>query len=64
MKKINKLTKYLDFTKVFLFGFALELLRYSGMNNNLINLIDNKYLFYSTIYSLRLVELRTPKIIL
>lgn len=61
IKKINILIQYSNFANVFLSNSAIKLLKYIGISNNLIDLIDNKRLFYSLIYSLELVELKTLK---
>lgn len=51
--------KYFDFCNVFLLGSTIELLVYIGINNHSINLFDNKQLFYSLIYSLESMQLKT-----
>lgn len=38
--------KYIDFADVFLFNLATEFLEYMRINNQAIELIDNKQLFY------------------
>ena len=59
--KTRILTKYFDFSNIFFLDSALELSKYTRINNHSINLLNNKQLFYSLIYSLGLVELETLK---
>ena len=42
-------------------SFLIELLKFTGINNYTINLIEIKQIFYDPIYSLRLIELETLK---
>ena len=53
--------EYSNFFNVFFSDSAAELPEHTGINDYLINLLDNKQLPYSPIYSLRLVELKTLK---
>lgn len=41
-KKVIILLEYLDYTYVFLENFTIKFLKYIGINNNYINLINNK----------------------
>lgn len=56
------LNKYADFANVFLLKLAVELSKHIGINNYVIELIDDQQLSYSLIYSLGLVELEILKI--
>ena len=61
---VNEVTisfEYADYTDLFLLDSAAKLPEYTGMNNHFIDLIDDKQLFYSPIYSLGLVEIETLK---
>ena len=49
--------KYSDYSNVFSSDSAAELPEYTRINNPLIDLLDNKQLLYSLIYSLELVGL-------
>lgn len=53
--------KYADFADVFLSKLAIELPKYTEINNHAIELVDDQQLFYSLIYSLSPVKLRTLK---
>ena len=53
--------EYADYTNVFSPDSATELLEHTGINNHLIDLIDDKQPPYGPIYSLGLVELETLK---
>ena len=57
-KKTGIPTKYSNFSNVFFSDSVVELPEYTRNNNHLINLLDNKQLSYSLIYSLGLVELK------
>ena len=59
--KTGILTKYSKFSNVFSSDSMVELPEYTGFNNHLINLLNNKQLFYGPIYSLGPVELETLK---
>ena len=54
-------TKYSDFSNVFSSHSAAELLEHIGIYDHPINLLDDKQLPYSPIYSLGLVELEMLK---
>lgn len=60
-KKVIVPPEYLNYANIFLEASGAELLKYTGINNHPINLVDNKQLPYGLIYSLRLVELKTLK---
>lgn len=53
--------EYLNFADVFLFNFAMEFMKHTGINNYSIDLIEDKQLFYKPIYSLELIEYRNSK---
>ena len=53
--------KYSNFSNVFSLDSAVELPEYIGINDHLINLLDDKQLPYGSIYSLGLVELEMLK---
>ncbi len=55
-------SKYADFSDVFLPKMAIELPKYTGINDHAIELVDNRQPPYSPIYSLRPVELETLKV--
>ena len=61
IEKVTIPSKYADYTDVFPPNSAAKLIKYSGINNYTINLIDNKQPFYSPIYSLGPVELEILK---
>ena len=61
VEKITIPAEYLDYTNVLSPDSAAELPKHTGINNHLINLIDDKQLPYGPIYSLRLVELEMLK---
>ena len=59
--KVNKastkvFSKYANFAKVFSLKLAVKLPKLTGINNYIINLVNNKKLLYSLIYSLRLIK--------
>ena len=62
MKKINISIKDFDFSNVFLFNSIKKLLKYTRLNNYIINLIDNKLSPHSLIHNLNLVEFGNLKI--
>lgn len=53
--------KYANFADFFFPEFATKLLEYTGINEHLINLINDQQQFYSTIYSLESIELKILK---
>lgn len=55
------LLEYTDFTDIFSPDLITKLLKYSGINDLIINLIDSKWLLYKPIYSLKSVELEILK---
>ena len=62
MSKKNGITvEYFEFSNVFSLDFTVELLEHTGINNQPINMLDNKQPPYNLIYSLRLVELELLK---
>lgn len=61
IKKISIFFKYADYTNVFSPDFAAELPEQTSINDHFIDLINDKQLPYSSIYSLGLVELETLK---
>ena len=60
-KKITVLAKYLDFANVFFKELTKMLLEYTKINEHIIKLVDGKQLFYRSIYSLELIELKILK---
>lgn len=54
--------EYSDYADLFLEASVVELLKYTGINDHHINLVDDKQPFYSPIYSLGPVEFETLKI--
>ena len=54
-------TEYSDFSNVFSLNSIVKLLEYIRINNHSIDLLNNKQLSYSLIYSLELVELKILK---
>ena len=60
-KKTGIPAKYSDFSNVFSLDSAVELPEHTGINDHLINLLDNKQPPYGPIYSLGPVELETLK---
>ena len=62
IKEIIIPLKYVDYINVFLPDSAAELNEQTGINNHLIDLVDEKQLLFSPIYSLGTVELETLKI--
>lgn len=54
--------KYSNFSDIFFLDSVIELLKYTRINNYLINLLNAKQPFYNPINSLKLVELETLKI--
>lgn len=61
IKKINILRNYSDFNNIFLSNSATKLFKQGSINNYLMNLVNNKQIFYSLIYSLELIKLATLK---
>lgn len=62
--EIEKVTipfKYIDYTNIFLLDFAVELPKHTSINNYFIDVIDDKQLFYTLIYSLELIKLKMLK---
>lgn len=59
--EIKIFIKYYNFANVFSSNFIAELSKYIDINNYLIKQIYNKQLFYSFVYSLGLIELKTLK---
>ena len=53
--------KYSDFTDIFSPDLVSKVLKYSGINNYAIKLVDCQQLPYEPIYSLKSVELKTLK---
>ena len=45
-------SKYAHFVHVFLPKLAIELLKYTSINNHIIKLVDNSQLPYTSIYNL------------
>lgn len=62
IKRIIIHIEYLDYTNVFFLDSAVELPKYININNHLIDLINDKQLSHSLIYSLGQVELKMLKI--
>ena len=60
-KKTGIPAKYSEFSDVFSSDSAAKLPEHTGINNYLINLLDDKQLPYGPIYSLGLVELKMLK---
>ena len=58
---IEVLPKYLNYTDVFSFDLAIELLKNTDMNKYAIELVEDKQLPYRLIYSLALVKQETLK---
>lgn len=58
---IKIFAKYSDFSNIFSANSVIELLEYNKVNNHSINLFNNKQLFYSLIYRLRLIKLQILK---
>lgn len=54
---VKILSKYLDYTEVFMFDLIMELPENNGMNKYIIKLIEYKQVLYEPIYSLKLVEM-------
>lgn len=54
-------SEYSDFTDIFFPKLVVKLLKYTKINNYVINLIDDKQPYYRSIYSLGQVELETLK---
>lgn len=54
--------KYFDFLKIYSSDSLVELLEYIRINDHIINLLNDKQLFYGLIYSIELVELQILKI--
>ena len=61
IKKVRIPDEYLDFANDFSKEKALVLLERTQLNEHVINLEDNKQLFYGPIYSLGLIKLKTLK---
>ena len=61
VKKVTIPSEYADYTDVFSPDSAAELPKHTGINNHLIDLIDDKQPPYGPIYSLGPVELETLK---
>lgn len=57
---IAALSEYADFANIFSPDLAFKLPEHTKINNNAINLINIKQLFYGSFYTLELVE---PKIL-
>lgn len=57
LTSIKIFAKYSDFSNIFSANSVIELLEYNKVNNHPINLFNNKQLFYSLIYRLRLIKL-------
>ena len=64
VEKVIILSKYIDYTNVFSSDFVVELPKHIGINNHLIDLIDDKLSPYYLIYSLGPVEVKMLKIYL
>lgn len=62
IEKVTIPSKYTDYTDIFSLDSTAKLSKHTGINNHLINLIDDKQPFYSRIYSLRPVEFKILKI--
>ena len=60
-KETGIFAEYSDFSNIFSSDFAVELPEHIGINDHPINLLDNKQLFYSPIYSLGTIELENLK---
>ena len=60
-EKINIYRKYFDFANIFSSNDVVELLEYTNIKDYLIDLIDDKQLLYSLIYSIKLVKLKILK---
>ena len=58
---IKVLSKYTNFGDIFLSLLTLKLLKYLGIKNYAIKLVDDQIPLYSLIYSLRLVKLEILK---
>lgn len=59
---IAVLIKYSNYSNIFLAENIAKLLKYTRINNHIIELVKGKQLFFGPIYSLKLVELKTLKI--
>ena len=59
---IKVLPEYLNYVKVFLFNYIIELLENIAINKYIIKLIEDKQPLYGPIYSLKPVELEILKI--
>lgn len=57
LTSMDILVKYLDFLHIFSSNSMAKLLKYTRMNNYSINLLEDKQLLYSSIYSLKPLEL-------
>lgn len=60
-EKVKILTKYSDFSNVFLEKKALVLLEITELNQYVIKLQEGQELFYRPIYSLNLIKLKKKK---
>lgn len=58
---IKNFFNYLDYDNINLVDFAIKLLKYNGINNSIIEQVEDKQLFYWPIYSLNLVKLEILK---
>lgn len=61
VKKVIFFSQYADYTNTFLSNSIIEFSKQTNINNHLIDLINNKQLSYSLIYSLKPVKLKTLK---
>lgn len=61
IKTITIFPKYADYTNIFLPDSATKLPKHTDINNDPINLVDNKQPFFSLIYNLGSVELEMLK---
>ena len=63
VKKIvtKVLNKYVNFVNIFFFDLASKLLKHTGINYYIIELVNGQQLIYRPLYSLGPVELKTLK---
>lgn len=61
IKKVIVLNMYLNFANIFLKKIAIKLFKYFVFNKQSIGLKPNKQLLYRSIYSLRLMKLKSLK---
>ena len=61
IEEVTISAKYLDYTDVFSLNSVIVLFKHIDINDHLINLIDDKQQFYSPIYSLEPIKLKTLK---